>query len=310
MTTSNWVKKRSLLVYFVLACAITWAFMIPAFVIAAQEGYTLPTPETLGDLVESGFQDGRHIAISIIGTFSAYGPVLAAIIVASLEGGKAGLREWWQRVTRWRVGVRGYRDWVLMLVGIFTPLVVIGLILGPLPTGRALVAPLVYLVPFILYEFLTSGMEEPGWRGYALPKLQSRYNSKKASLILGLVWGVWHWPAFIGTYFNALSDPATPAVAVAIQAAVQCVLYIGGSILAMSFIQTWLYNRTGSAWMCLLLHGGANSLGGYIQAVLPNPVLGMAYGVVRWGVAIVLMRFFWREPSEAPLAAFGEAVAR
>ncbi len=42
--------------------------------------------------------------------------------------------------------------------------VIIGLILGPLPTGADWVAPLAYIAPFTLYEFLTSGLEEPGWR--------------------------------------------------------------------------------------------------------------------------------------------------
>jgi len=57
MTISDWAKGRPLLVFFVLACAITWALMIPAMVIAAKQGYLLPSPVTFGELVKSGFED-------------------------------------------------------------------------------------------------------------------------------------------------------------------------------------------------------------------------------------------------------------
>jgi membrane protease YdiL (CAAX protease family) len=127
-----------------------------------------------------------------------------------------------------------------------------------------------------------------------LPKLQERYSARKSGFIIGLVWGLWHWPAFIPVYFSALNT-GKPAIAAFIQAAIQCLLYIFASILAISFIQTWLYNRTQSAFMNILMHGGANAIGGYVTAVIPNPALGTVYGIVRWVVAIVLMRFFWKE---------------
>jgi membrane protease YdiL (CAAX protease family) len=294
MTISDWAKGRPLLVFFVLACAITWALMIPAMVIAAKQGYVLPSPVTFGELVESGFADGQHVAVSILLALSQ-GPLIAAILVASIKGGRAGLREWWGRVTRWRVGGRGYLYLMLLLAALYVPVVVIGLIFGLFPAAGALAVPLVYIAPFFLYEFFTSGMEEPGWRGYALPNLQTRYTAKKSSLILGLVWGLWHWPVFIETCFNALNDPATPLPAAVISTVIQFVIYAGVSILPMTFIHTWLYNRTRSAFMSILLHTMANVLSGYTLAT--HPAIGMMGGAVRWIVAIILMRFFWQEAS-------------
>lgn len=285
-------KNNPLAVYFVLACAISWTFMVPTFILAEQRGYLLPTPATIGELMKTGFQDNLHILLSVIGTLSSYGPLIAAAILAGMEG---GLQEWWKRVTRWRVGTRGYRDLLVLILIVFAPLMLIGLMLGPFPTIGLLAAPLTYILPYTLYELLTSGMEEPGWRGYALPRLQERYSAKKSSLIIGMVWGVWHWPAFIQVYFSALNNPGTPVMAAFIQAAIQCLIYIFASILAASFIETWLYNRTQSAFVNLLHHGGANAIGGYILTVIPNPAMGLVYGVARWVVAIVLMRFFWKE---------------
>ncbi|OQB00827.1 MAG: CAAX amino terminal protease self- immunity [Chloroflexi bacterium ADurb.Bin222] len=289
MAVVDWVKKRPLWVYFVLACAITWALMVPAMIIATQKGYALPSPVTFGGLIESGFANGQHVALSLMLAL-AHGPLIGAIVVAAAEG---SLREWWQRVTRWRAGAQGYRDLALLLVALYVPVVLIGLATGIFPAAEARVVPLIYLAPFFLYEVLTSGMEEPGWRGYALPKLLTRFNAKKASLILGLVWGLWHWPVFIENYIIAANDPTTPLVADVIGTAVQCLGYIGLSILPMAFIHTWLYNRTQSAFLSLLLHATANVLSSYTLAT--QPMVGTIGGVMRWVVAIVLLRFFWTE---------------
>ncbi len=289
--TAQTQKRIPIVLYFALACAISWAFMVPSFIIAEQHGYILPTAATIGALMKTGFQDGLHILLAILATFSSYGPMIAAIIMARIEG---DLHDWWKRVTRWRVGGGGYRDLLWLILAVFVPLLLIGLVAGPFPTVGMMAAPLAFILPYALYELLTSGMEEPGWRGYALPRLQEHYTAKKAGLLLGLVWGLWHWPAFIPVYFNSLNQPGSSVPAALVQAAIQCLIYIVGSILAASFIETWLYNRTQSAFMNLLHHGGSNAISGYITSVLPNPMLGLVYGVIRWIVAIVLLRFFWQ----------------
>ena len=288
-------KKYSLWIFVALAYAISWVFMVPAFIIAEQRGYILPTALTIGELMKTGFQDNLHILLTVIGTFSSYGPLIAAVIMAGMEG---ELHHWWNRVTKWRVGGRGYRDLFVLILAVFVPLILIGLVLGPFPTLGLLAAPLTFVLPYALYELLTSGMEEPGWRGYALPRLQENYSAKKSSFILGLGWGLWHWPAFIPMYFSLLNVPGTSAIAAFIQAAIQCLIYIFSSILAASFIETWLYNRTQSAFMNILHHGGANAIGGYVLAVIHNPMMGLVYGVTRWVVAVVLMRYFWKEPEK------------
>ena len=289
-------KRHPLVIFFILACVISWAFMVPAFIIGEQRGYLLPSSTTFGALTKSGFQDQSHTLLAIFASLSSYGPLIAAVIMAGLEG---TLRDWWTRVTNWRVGGRGYRDLLLLILVIFLPFLAVGLFLGPIPSRGLLSAPLGFFLPYLLYELLTSGMEEPGWRGYALPRLQERYSAKKSALIVGLVWGLWHWPAFIPLYFNILKQPGASAPAAVIQAAIQALAYIFTTILAASFIQTWLFNRTKSAFPNLLLHGGSNAIGGYCLTILTSPAMGMVYAVIRWIVAIVLMVFFWvKSPHE------------
>jgi membrane protease YdiL (CAAX protease family) len=287
--SSQTKRQSSITVYFILACAISWAFMVPAFVISEQRGYVLPTPSTISEFTKTGFQDSLHILLYVIGVLSTFGPMLAAIILAGMEG---RLGEWWKRTTNWHMSGRGYRDLLVMFLAIFLPLILVGLLLGSTPTLGLLAISAA--LPYLLLELL-SGFEEPGWRGYALPKLQEKFSAKKSSLILGLVWGLWHWPAFIPLYFKTLAEPGTPVIAAFITAAISAVMYALSSILAAAFIHSWLYNRTGSAVSNFLLHGGSNAIGGTILVILPNPALGMVYGFVRWIVAIVLMRFFWKE---------------
>ncbi len=145
-----------------------------------------------------------------------------------------------------------------------------------------------------IYTFLASGMEEPGWRGYLLPSLQTRFNAKKASVIVAIVGGIWHWPVFLPVYMIALKSAGRVPQAV-ITLLIQLVLYIAGSLMSQALIYTWLYNRTGSTFLCILLHVMHNNLATYMLMLFPNleqmiPTLGT---IMEWLIAIVLMVFFW-----------------
>jgi membrane protease YdiL (CAAX protease family) len=85
-----------------------------------------------------------------------------------------------------------------------------------------------YAGTFLLTLFFLGAQEEPGWRGFALPRLQERFSPVKATLVLGLIWGVWHVPLYGPVGF------VVPMV--------------------LAFFYTWVYNRTGSTLMPILLH--------------------------------------------------------
>jgi hypothetical protein len=85
-----------------------------------------------------------------------------------------------------------------------------------------------YLATFIAVSLVGGGQEEPGWRGFALDRYQAHHSPVRATLLLGVVWGAWHVPL----YGLASLGP-----------------------LLFVFFYTWLYNRTGSVLLCVLLHG-------------------------------------------------------
>lgn len=80
----------------------------------------------------------------------------------------------------------------------------------------------------MLTLFFLGAQEEPGWRGFALPRLQERFSPLTATLVLGLIWGVWHVPLYGPVGF------VVPFV--------------------LAFFYTWVFNRTGSTFMAILLH--------------------------------------------------------
>lgn len=111
-------------------------------------------------------------------------------------------------------------------------------------------------LPFVAFGMLIPAVgEEPGWRGFALPRLQARYGPLRATLILGTLHGLWHLPA-LGTM---MLGPLTPA-----QVPPFVLTAVGGT-----FLCTWLFNRTrGSALLAMLTHAAGNAATQWLGALL------------------------------------------
>jgi membrane protease YdiL (CAAX protease family) len=122
------------------------------------------------------------------------GPTLAAVALAALEGGRAGVRALLARAARWRVPLRWYAVALLGPVGVVVTAFLLGLALGgPLPPAPP--AAVWSSLPLLALVFLVLALlEEIGWRGYAQDRLQRRLGVLAASLVVGLIWAVWHLP--------------------------------------------------------------------------------------------------------------------
>jgi hypothetical protein len=119
----------------------------------------------------------------------------AAALVTVCSGDS--LAAWIRPVWHWRVPVQ----WWLYALGLPALLYavvtsILQLIGSPVDWSLAVDRLPAYLSTFVFVLFLGGGMEEPGWRGFGLPVLQETYSPLRATLILGLVWGVWHVPLY------------------------------------------------------------------------------------------------------------------
>lgn len=180
-----------------------------------------------------------------------YGPALAALVVVWV--GSDSVRVWARQIVDWRVAPRWY------VAALTIPLVLIALTSAGLELVGTSVDPgllpervSLVLVSFVSIALVGGGNEEPGWRGLALPKLQERYAPVSATLVLGVVWALWHLPLLATgpTTFHGLAEfvDIAPSIGVRIL-----------NIVGVAFILTWIYNETGSVLLAILAHTGFNT---------------------------------------------------
>jgi uncharacterized protein len=144
-----------------------------------------------------------------------------------------------RRILQFRLGWHWYMFTFLIVVAGTAGQLVIYRLLGNTFNGTLFLTQLGIFLPLLILGPLS---EEIGWRGYALERLQTRWNALTSSLIVGLVWALWHLPLFmmVGTSQYELRIP-----------------FIGFLIgfPASSILYTWLYNNTKqSLWSAILLH--------------------------------------------------------
>jgi membrane protease YdiL (CAAX protease family) len=182
--------------------------------------------------------------LTVIGTF---GPLVAAVIVTTQESGRAGLRALLSRIVRWRVAPIWYAVAILGPLVITLAAIALHVTLGgQMPRIGALIGALPILLVTALYMLIFVALgEEVGWRGYTLPALQARYSAIPASLILGVLWALWHLPVF----FN----PDT------LYSNLPFVLFLA-YLVPFTILITWVFNSTGgSVLMVMIVHAFMNA---------------------------------------------------
>ena len=171
----------------------------------------------------------------------AIGPSIAAFIVVLILGGWRGFVDLLKPFGRWRagLGIWGlaiFGPGILYLIGLGVHLLFGGEAPPFIMIREELNLLPLYLVLVVLMPFNGPVGEEFGWRGYALPKLQSKYGPLIASLVIGTIWGFWHLPSFFAPQGVIGALAATLGMGFLIP-------YTLGTI-ANTVFMTWLYNRS------------------------------------------------------------------
>ena len=241
------INRHPLVAYFVLAFAGTWIPLLP--LVLSQDGI---------GLLAFRLPDVAAGVLFILSGFT--GPTLAAFIVTAATSGKAGVRHLLRRYVQWRVGVHWY---LLVLFGY--PIVFLlgaSVVLGATPLNALIQQwPLIfssYLPSLLTFHLITRLGEEPGWRGFALPRLQQQYGALLGSLILGTLHAAWHLPLFF--------IPAFGVGALTIPSFVTFVL----SGMPHTLLWTWIYNNTrGSLLMMILVHSASGAAQSFLLQLIP-----------------------------------------
>ena len=212
--------------FFAITFAWSWLFWMPA-VLSTAGWFELP-----------------EVVAFVLGIIAVFGPSVAAFVLIYRHEGRSGVGRLWKRGWRWGGGKRWLLPVLLLLPGITVLTVLLMALLGePLQMEHA-VPPAMVVPVFILIYLFNALPEEYGWRGYALDRLQARWNALVSSIILGAVWGLWHLPLH---FIQGTVQEVIPVWQFTAVHMVVAVLY------------TWVYNNTwGSVLAVTLLHAVGN----------------------------------------------------
>jgi len=245
------VHRHPVRTFFAMTFAVSWALWLPLVLLPDR------IPPTAAFL------------LALLG--SLVPSTVALVLVARLHG-RDEARRLLRRLLMAHVRIGWYAAIVALTALMLLAAWVATLIGVPGPVVVATIPGAVFLFLFSIFPGSAVG-EEIGWRGYALPHLQSRHSALAASLIVGAIWGLYHLPLFL------IGSPLRP-IGLFIPFALSCVI--------MSIFYTWMYNGTGgSLFVAVLLHASTN---------LPLTIVYTAFG--DWVIPV-----FWLFDAMLTLAA-------
>jgi len=270
-------NKRSLTMYIIITFSFSWILWITALTMRYEDISFLK-------YLRWDFESPGQILTHIIFRIAVYGPLIAAFITTYIYSKQKGIKELIKRIFKVRVSFKWYLYLFLLPLVSNLIVVIIGLIFGiGLQSFFNSDISFNYILFFLIYEILTSGLEEPGWRGFVLEKLQNIYSAEKASWLLGIIWAVWHYPYVISLY----SDTGMISLLFSL---------IGFSmvIIGQTFIMTWFYNNTKSIFISILLHAWLNTSTNFIlgNITIYYPIMGIIPALVTWGIVFILLKIY------------------
>ena len=266
-STDSWIIRHPLAAYLLLAFAIAWSFWVP-LAILYNGGSNLDSLR------------GSPLGV-VLQTLGVTGPLISAIVVTGLTRGKRGVRGLLGGLKRWRVGLWWYAAACLVI----PVLTVVGIgvrgMLGvdpAVPEGSDLAAMLAdigwiglvltFPLQLLVQCFGSPLLEEPGWRGFALPQVRKRMPAAWAALLVGAIWGLWQVPLFL-----ALDENLPVSLAL---------------ITMHGFFLGWLYLNTNSLLIAVLGHASL----GVANNSFSLPDQGVVQIVLTLALCVLILAFF------------------
>ena len=215
-------KHKELFIFFILTFVFSWGLWL--FSVLDNQNIEIP-----GILL-------------FFSNLAIFGPLLATIIVLSLRKEKGSIKQLFLNAWNWNFD----NKWLFIIFAVPFSMTAIAFYLKSFIAGNSITFDLMMPLPILIIFILVAGgpVEEFGWRGFALPDLLKKMSPFMATLILGVVWGVWHLPLHFMASTVQSQIPFIEFILVTLEAA---------------FIYTWVYNKTsGSLVPMILLHWFSN----------------------------------------------------
>ena len=263
-TIKAFVERHPLLSFYALAFAITWGGLI---MVVGGPSEILGTPQLLG----------KRLALVMLAWLA--GPSVASILMTGLVHGRAGFRDLLTRMTRWRVGARWYAV-ALLTAPLLVTAVLLALSLGSpafLPTILTTSDKVALLLMGMVGTIVGGIFEELGWTGFATPiLLRQRYGVLGTGLIIGVLWGVAHFPLYYWASGN-LSGALSPGFLVTAQ--------VFAWFPAYRVLMLWVYDCTESVLLVMLMHASLTAsqvIFASLATAVPLFTYTLVFGAVVW----------------------------
>lgn len=262
MAAVKQTHTRALLGFFLITFAITWSCFSAVAALSADGAAATPSLAAL------------RVALLYLGIFA---PSLVALSLTARAEGNAGVFALLRRLVQWRVRGRWYVFAVAYMAAIKLAVALLHRVLtGAWP--RFGNETWYVIVAATLASTVVGGQagEEIGWRGYALPRLASQFGTARASVLLGVLWALWHLPLFFAPGANTYGQ-SFPVYML--------------QVTALSVALAWLYEHTnGSLLLAMLMHSAVNQSKDIVPSAVPgagNPFT-LSSSVVAWLTVAVL----------------------
>ena len=263
------LARHPLVSYFLFAFGFSWLMFLP------------------GLLVYYGVLSLSTQAVRSFAIAGLLGPILSGFIMTGVIEGWPGISRLLRRMVRWRVGLRWY---LFALIGLPAVMVLATIIRpGALESLDVSAQPitLAYLNAFVGMAFIGGPLfEEPGWTGFAQPRLQQMYGPLLGGLLLGGLWALWHLPGFLIPSEDITDIPPRGTV---LDFAVFTLALVG-----LRLIIIWVVNNTrDSVLMAILVHASWNTF--YATSLIrlfPTPAVLGSYSnltIAACALALVLV---------------------
>ena len=189
------------------------------------------------------------------------------------------------RLLRWRVGARWYA------VALLTAPLLVTAILLALSLTSASISPrhihyankVSLLLSGIVVGLVEGGfLEELGWTGFAVPELRRRYSVLTTGLIVGFLWGAWH---FLPTFWGSGDSSGALSLSLFLP---PCLFYVG-VLPAYRVLMVWVYDRTGSLLVAMLMHASLTASTLFILSPSASGIPLMIYYLILTAVLWVVV---------------------
>ncbi len=251
--------QHPVLAYYVLTFAISWGGLLLAI---GGPGGIPGTPEEFE----------RLFPFAILAMLA--GPSVTGILLTGLVYGRTGLRELRSRALRWRMDARWYAAALLTapLAMMVIPLALSILFPEFLP-GIITTDDKTSLLLLSIAAGLAAGIfEEIGWTGFAIPRLRLRYGLLTTGLIVGTLWGVWH---FLVNFWSSGTSSGELSLTLLLHSG----LFSVGILPAYRMLMVQVYDRTGSLFLAMLMHMSLTT-GNILFVPLATEVCGVTWTLV------------------------------